>query len=122
MNNFCKAAAVEAFKAYFTTKGQQRFGDRVNHFAPKVGVRITGIKIKDLGFRWASCGTSGVLNFHWACMMAPLKIIDYIVVHELCHLHQRNHSDRFWNEVDKVMPDYAERKEWLRKHGASLTL
>lgn len=117
-----KAAAQQAFKAYFTVKGQQRFSDRVNYFALKVGVQVTGIKIKDLGYRWGSCGTKGMLNFHWACMMAPLKIIDYIVVHELCHLHHRNHSDAFWNEVDKVMPDYAERKEWLRKNGASLTL
>lgn len=55
-------------------------------------------------------------------MTAPLRVIDYVVVHELCHLHYRNHRDAFWNEVDKVMPDYAERKEWLRKNGASLTL
>jgi predicted metal-dependent hydrolase len=117
-----KAGAQKAFKAYFTAKGQQKFSDRVHYYAPKVGVQITGIKIKDLGYRWASCSNSGILSFHWVCMMAPLKIIDYITVHELCHLHHRNHSNAFWNEVDKVMPDYAERKEWLRKHGASLTL
>lgn len=117
-----KVGAQKTFKAYFTAKGQQKFSDRVDYFAPKVGVRVTGIKIKDLGYRWGSCGRKGVLNFHWACMMAPLKVIDYVVVHELCHLHHRNHSDAFWNEVDKVMPDYAERKEWLRKNGASLTL
>ena len=117
-----KAGAEKAFKAYFTAKGQQRFSDRVNYFAPKVGVRVTGIKIKDLGYRWGSCSTKGVLNFHWACMMAPLKVIDYIVVHELCHLHHRDHNNAFWNEVDIVMPDYAERKEWLRKNGAGLTV
>ena len=117
-----KAGAQKAFKAYFIAKGQQKFSERVDYFAPKVGVRVTGIKIKDLGYRWGSCGTKGVLNFHWACMMAPLKVVDYVVVHELCHLHHRNHSNAFWNEVDKVMPDYAERKEWLRKNGASLTL
>lgn len=117
-----KAGAQKAFKAYFTAKGQEKFSDRVDYFAPKVGVRVTGIKIKDLGYRWGSCGTKGVLNFHFRCMMAPLKVIDYVVVHELCHLHYRNHSDAFWNEVDKVMPDYAERKDWLRKNGASLTV
>ena len=116
------AAAKQAFASYFTDKGQQRFSERVNYFAPKVGVQITGINVKDMGYRWASCGTSGGLNFNWKCTMAPLKIIDYIVVHELCHFHYRNHSDAFWNEVDKVMPDYLERKEWLRKHGASLTV
>ena len=54
--------------------------------------------------------------------MAPLTVIDYIVVHELCHLHQRDHSDAFWNEVDKVLPDHRERKEWLRVRGATLDL
>lgn len=115
-------AAEQAFETYFTDKGEERFKERVAYFAPKVGVNITGIKVKDMGFRWASCGVNGVLNFHWKCMMAPPKIIDYIVVHELCHLHHANHTDAFWNEVDKVMPDYRERKEWLKKYGASLVI
>ncbi|VAX09415.1 Putative predicted metal-dependent hydrolase [hydrothermal vent metagenome] len=113
-------AARKAFEAYFADKGRQRFSERVAWFAPKVGVNVASIKVKEMGYRWASCGKSGTLNFHWKCMMAPPKIIDYIVVHELCHFHHRNHSAAFWNEVDKVMPDYRERKEWLRMHGASL--
>jgi predicted metal-dependent hydrolase len=116
------AAARRAFEHYFSEKGTQRFSDRVACFAPKVGVVVAGIKVKDMGYRWASCGSGGILNFHWKCMMVPPKIIDYVVVHELCHLHHRNHNDAFWNEVDKVMPDYRERKEWLRKHGASLDI
>jgi predicted metal-dependent hydrolase len=80
------------------------------------------VVVKEMGYRWASCGKNGVLNFHWKCMMAPPKIIDYIVVHELCHVHHRNHSDAFWNEVDKVMLDYRERKAWLRKNGAGLDI
>lgn len=113
-------AARQAFEAYFADKGMQRLRQRVAWFAPKVGVNTAGIKVKEMGYRWASCGKNGMLNFHWKCMMAPPKIIDYIVVHELCHLHHRNHTDAFWNEVDKVMPDYRERKAWLRKHGAGL--
>lgn len=116
------SAAKKVFSSYFADKGQQRFSERVQYFAPKVGVQAMGIKVKDIGYRWASCGTSGWLNFHWKCMMAPPKIIDYVVVHELCHFHHRNHSDAFWNEVDKVMPDYRERKEWLRENGAALTI
>ncbi len=116
------AAARQAFERYFSDKGMQRFRERAAWFAPKVGVKIAGIKVKEMGYRWASYGTGGTLNFHWKCMMAPPKIIDYIVVHELCHFYHSNHTDAFWNEVDKVMPDYRERKEWLRKHGAGLTL
>ncbi|MGB5835197.1 MAG: SprT family zinc-dependent metalloprotease [Thiohalocapsa sp.] len=115
-------AARQAFEIYFTDKGRHRFGQRVAYYAPKVGVEVAAVKVKDMGFRWASCGKSGNMNFHWRSMMAPPRIIDYITVHELCHLHQRDHSDAFWNEVDKVMPDYRERKAWLRKHGATLDL
>jgi len=115
-------SARQAFEAYFADKGLQRFTDRVAYFSPKVGAGVSEINLKDMGYRWASCSQNGTLNFHWKCMMAPPKIIDYIVVHELCHLRYRNHNDAFWNEVDKVMPDYRERKEWLRKYGASLDI
>ena len=116
------SSAKKAFEAYYSIKGLQRITERVSYFAPKIGVAIKSINVKDMNFRWASCSKSGVLNFHWKCMMAPQKIIDYIIVHELCHLHYQNHSDAFWNEVDKVMPDYRERKEWLKKNGAGLSL
>lgn len=115
-------AAKKVFEAYYADKGLQRITERIKYYAPKTGVTASSIKVKDMGFRWASCSKSGALNFHWKCMMAPAKIIDYIVVHELCHMHYRDHSEAFWNEVDKVMPDYLERKEWLRKNGAGLTL
>ncbi len=115
-------AARQAFERFYADKGQQRFNDRVALFAPKVGVKVFEVKVRDLGYRWASCGRNGTVNFHWKCMMAPPKIIDYITVHELCHFHYRNHTDAFWNEVDKVMPDWRERKEWLRKRGAGLDI
>lgn len=115
-------AARSAFERFYTDKGQQRFANRVAYFAPKVGVVVNSIRVKNMGYRWASCGRSGTLNFHWKCMMAPPRIIDYITVHELCHFHHRNHTDAFWNEVDKVLPDWRERKKWLRSRGASLDI
>lgn len=115
-------AAKQAFECYYSDRGLLRFKERVALFAPKVGVEVAGINVKEMGYRWASCGTTGTLNFNWKCMMAPPKVIDYIVVHELCHFYHSNHTDAFWNEVDKVMPDYRERKEWLRKFGAGLSV
>ena len=115
-------AAKQAFESFYSAKGEKRIKQRVAYFAPKVGVAPSGTVVKELGYRWASCTKKNLLAFHWKCMMAPPKIIDYMVVHELCHLHFRNHSDAFWNEVDKVMPDYGERKMWLKKHGAGLDL
>ncbi|MGH7848636.1 MAG: M48 family metallopeptidase [Candidatus Binatia bacterium] len=116
------AAAQAAFRDYYVLRGQERITERVNYYVPKVGVKPKGMDVRELGFRWASCSPNGKLAFHWRCIMAPPKVIDYIVVHELCHMHQGDHTDAFWNEVDKVMPDYEERKMWLKKNGAGLDI
>lgn len=114
--------AQRAFETFYKTKGLPRLRQRVAHFSPSVGVAAGDVQVKDLGYRWASCLPSGTLQFHWKCLMAPLTVIDYIVVHELCHLRYRDHSDAFWNEVDKVLPSYVDRKEWLRARGVELAL
>lgn len=111
-----------AFRDYFVNRGRDKISERVHYYAPKVGVNAGKIDVRELGNRWASCSPRGNLAFHWKCMMAPSRIIDYIIVHELCHYHHLDHSDAFWNEVDKVMPDFYERKQWLRKNGASMDL
>lgn len=113
-----KEAAQQSFENFYINKGISRIKNRVKYFANKVGISAGKVQVKDMGYRWASCLKNGDINFHWKCMMAPLTIIDYIVVHELCHLHHRDHSLQFWNEVDKVLPDYQERKNWLKSRGA----
>ena len=122
IDNGGEQAARIAFEEFYTAKGLKRIRERVAFFAPKVGVTPSGVAVKDMGFRWASCTKKNKLSFHWKCMMAPAKVIDYMVVHELCHIHQRNHSAIYWNEVDKVLPDYKERKVWLKRYGAGLDL
>jgi len=117
-----KDEALEVFKNFYIEKGLSRLTKRIDFFSKRIGVSPGKVHIKDIGFRWASCLKNGDLHFHWKCLMAPLTVIDYIVVHELCHLHHRDHSVAFWNEVDKVMPDYRDRKEWLRMRGAELDL
>ena len=114
------AVAKTVFRDFYVAKGLQRLRGRVAYYAPKVGVESVGVEVRELGHRWASCSSAGKLSFHWKCMMAPQTVIDYIVLHELCHIHHRDHTDAFWNEVDKVMPDFLERKEWLRRNGAGL--
>ena len=113
-------AAKTAFQAFYVAKGIDRLQSRVAYYAPKVGVAPSGVEVRDVGHRWATCSTTGKLSFHWKCMMAPQTIINYVVVHELCHLHHRDHSKEYWNEVDKILPTYREQKEWLRKNGANL--
>jgi predicted metal-dependent hydrolase len=113
-------AAKAAFRDYFVARGLERITQRVHYYSPKVGMVPRQVGVRELGNRWASCSPAGSLAFHWKCMMAPPTIIDYIVVHELCHFHHLDHTESFWNEVDKVLPNCRERKEWLRKNGASM--
>lgn len=117
-----EAATRKAFRDFYIAKGVQIFTERVRSLAPLVGVAPGEVTVKELGYHWASCGVGGALNFHWKTVMAPQTVIDYIIVHELCHLHHGDHSDAFWNEVDKVLPRYRERKQWLRTNGAALDL
>jgi len=112
----------DAFKEFYRRKGMERIPRRVLAFQAKMGVDAKSIKVMELKNRWASCSISGNLNFHWKCMMAPPTIIDYIVVHELAHIRYPNHTSGFWNEVDKTMADYRDRKNWLRTNGAGMDL
>lgn len=114
--------ADAAFKEFYRAKGAVRIPPRVAYYQTKIDVEPKAVKVMDLKHRWASCTAKGNLNFHWKCMMAPLTVLDYIVVHELVHLIHPNHSASFWNELDKVMPDYQDRKAWLRDNGAGMDL
>jgi predicted metal-dependent hydrolase len=114
------SAAQAAFQEYYAERGREKIPQRIRYFAPKVGVEAGKVSVQELGHRWAACSPKGNLAFHWKCLMAPPKILDYIIVHELCHFHHLDHTKAFWNELDKVMPDFRERKEWLRRYGASM--
>ncbi len=118
-----KAKAPDIFKEFYRTKGVPRITKRVRQLQEQMGVETGQIRVMDLQHRWASCSVAtGDLNFHWKCLMAPLSILDYVIVHEMAHLKFDNHSEAFWNELDKVMPDYRERKAWLRVNGAGMDL
>jgi predicted metal-dependent hydrolase len=88
--------------------------------AARLGVSYTRITIRDTRSRWGSCSTTGTLSFSWRLALAPREILDYVVVHELCHLRHHDHSQRFWNLVSEVWPQYREHKAWLDAHGWEL--
>ncbi len=117
-----KTHASEIFKEFYKGKALSRIAGRVAFYRDKMNVVPREIRIMELHNRWASCSRKGDLNFHWKCMMAPLTILDYIVVHEMAHLKHETHNEAFWNEVDKIIPDYRERKSWLRFNGAGMDL
>lgn len=110
------------FKHFYKTKGLSRITARVEHYASFMGVDFHAVKVVELQNRWASCTDKGVLNFHWQCLMAPLDVLDYIIVHELAHRLHRNHNAQFWNAVDKVMPNYEKQVTWLKFNGAGMSL
>ena len=93
---------------------------KVAFFARELGVTFGRITIRSQRSRWGSCAASGNLSFNCLLMLAPEEVQDYVVVHELCHRKEMNHSPAFWAEVERVMPDYRNRKAWLKEHGASL--
>lgn len=93
---------------------------RVKYYAPIIGVPYGQIAIRTQRTRWGSCSSKGNLNFNCLLALVPPDVLDYIVVHELCHRKELNHSERFWTEVGKVLPDYKIRKKWLKDNGANL--
>jgi hypothetical protein len=95
---------------------------RVHHYQEAMGVRARNVRVKDQKRRWGSCSADGMLNFNWRLILAPPEILDYVVVHELCHLRLLNHSPAFWDLVGTVMPDYRARKTWLRQNSLGLSL
>ena len=90
---------------------------RVEYFARIIGVTYGNITIRNQKTRWGSCSSKGNLNFNCLLMLAPPEVLDYVVVHELCHRKQMNHSKAFWTEVEKVFPDYKESINWLKEEG-----
>lgn len=93
---------------------------RVKYYAEKENFVYNKITIKNLVSRWGSCSTKGNLNFNCLLMLTPDYVIDYIVVHELCHMREMNHSEKFWAEVEKIMPDYQRAELWLKQNGGNL--
>ena len=93
---------------------------RVKYYAPIVGVTYGRISIRNQKTRWGSCSSKGNLNFNVALMRAPIEVLDYVVVHELCHRIEMNHSEKFWKEIERVMPDYKIHKKWLKDNGNKL--
>ena len=95
---------------------------RVTYFAEIVGVTYGRITIRNQKSKWGSCSSKGNLNFNCLLMLAPTDVLDYVVVHELCHRKEMNHSSQFWAEVRKVMPDYEKQKLWLKEHGDEIMM
>ena len=94
--------------------------ERVRYYAQIMAVPFGRITIRNQRTRWGSCSSKGNLNFNCLLMLTPPHVMDYVVVHELCHLKQMNHSKAFWDLVESILPDYKKSKKWLKDNGAQL--
>ena len=94
--------------------------ERVRYYAPIIGVTYGQIAIRTQHTRWGSCSSKGNLNFNCLLTLVPPEVLDYVVVHELCHRKELNHSDHFWNEVRQIIPNYKVQKKWLKDNGSPL--
>jgi predicted metal-dependent hydrolase len=111
---------AQLFRRWHTDRAREHIPSRAERFAAAMGVECRRIAISDLKVRWASCTPAGNLNFNWRIMKAPAPVVDYVIVHELAHLLEPNHTARFWNIVAVQVPHWQKAKDWLREHGGVL--
>lgn len=114
------AAALRAFHAWAKRWLGGQAALLAERHAPRFGLRPRAIRVKQMKTRWGSCGPKGDVNLNWLLALAPEPVLEYVVVHELCHLQERNHAPAFWSLVAAHLPGYAEQRRWLKAHGGGL--
>ncbi len=107
-------AVREQLRDYLIERAKKRLAERLNHYAPLIGRSPGRVTIREQRTKWGSCSSQGNLNFNWKLIMAPPEALDYVVIHELCHLYDFNHSPKFWARVAAFQPDYATWRDFLR--------
>jgi predicted metal-dependent hydrolase len=110
------------FTHWYKVRALEVISERVRHYSEQYNFSPGQIKISSAKTRWGSCSSKGTLNFTWRLVMAPLEVIDYVVLHELAHLRVKNHSGEFWKVVESIYPEYKKHRKWLRENGEKLNL
>lgn len=110
----------DKIKVWYKERAKEVFRERIEKFADELGVKPQKLFIKEQKTRWGSCSSKGNINLNWRLILAPMGIIDYVIVHELAHLRHMNHSKEFWATVESVLPDYGARRRWLKQNNHNL--
>lgn len=111
-----------ALTDWYRQHALEKLKEKVQRYAKVIRVKPGEVSIKAFSGRWGSCSFEGDMTFNWRIIIAPNRVVDYVVVHELCHLKRHDHSPAFWRCVERVFPDYRECKEWLRQYGQTLAM
>ncbi|ARS91261.1 M48 family metallopeptidase [Natrarchaeobaculum aegyptiacum] len=109
-----------ALETLYRRKARETFEERAEYYAEQMGVEYEKIEVRNQRTKWGSCSTTGTLGLNWRLMMAPQEIVDYIVIHELAHLREPNHTDAFWSLVAEHDPNYEEHSRWLEENSTRL--
>lgn len=112
----------QTLKKWYSDMAREKFSERVTYYSNAIGVQPNRIAVRNQARRWGSCSGKGNVNLNLKLIMAPPGILDYVVAHELCHLRHPNHSPEFWNLLAKTVPDFAERRRWLKENGHKFVL
>jgi predicted metal-dependent hydrolase len=111
-----KNAVKETLINWYKNHAENKINERIPHLAQKLGREPAAVQIKDQKWRWGSCSRTGFIRFNWKIIMAPVSVLDYLIVHELCHLFHQNHSATYWEKVQTIIPDFRRKRDWLRDH------
>lgn len=103
------------FRHWYIANGKRWLQRRVDLLHRRTGPAPSQVVVRDLGYRWASCGRNGILYFNWRALQLPVSVIDYLAVHELCHLVEPNHRPAFWSALERALPDWRDRKDDLHR-------
>lgn len=112
-----QSKANDLLRAWYQQQANQWLTPRIELYANRLGVAYEKIRVTDLRFRWGSCTAQNNLHFNWRLIKAPMRVVEYIIVHELAHLIEPNHTPAFWNIVAVQLPDYEKAKGWLKEYG-----
>ena len=107
---------------WYIYHAEQWLIDKTNRYAKMIGVHPQSVKVKSYKSRWGSCSAKDEVSYNWKIIIAPHHIVDYVVIHELCHILHHNHSSEFWKSVARIIPDYKECRKWLKANGSRLSL
>lgn len=113
-------AVLDAIQIFYKQEAEQYFTEKLPYFAQELGVKYKKFTVKNQSSRWGSCSVDGNINLNSQLMLAPKDVIDYVIVHELCHLKEMNHSPAFWHHVASICPNYKILRDWLKRNGGDL--
>lgn len=117
-----EGSVQHSLRQWYQTRALEKLKEKTKRYSGILGVSPNSVNIKEYKARWGSCSSNGDITYNWRIIIAPHQVVDYIVVHELCHLLEHNHGPKYWKHVEHIVPNYKECREWLKNNGETLVV